>query len=125
MLLLATGCAATKQYVPFPNQMVRIEHPDKARIYVLRPYISGMAVSYEVKDGVIIVGKMGPRGYLCWEREPGETVITSKLWTEYSLPLSVVKGMVYYIEQGRKLIFLDEAKWRKTIVKCKPPLLVR
>ena len=60
LLLLATGCASTKQFVPFPDQMVRIEDPNKARIYVIRPSIVGGAISMEIRDGVMIIGKTGP-----------------------------------------------------------------
>jgi len=35
--LFLTGCAATYQYPPFPDQAKKVEDPSKARIYVIRP----------------------------------------------------------------------------------------
>ncbi len=37
LLLALSGCATTRQFVPVPDQAKEVSHPDKGRIYVMRP----------------------------------------------------------------------------------------
>ena len=93
------GCS-TPQYVPFPSQSVRIEDPSKARIYVVRPPVyGGSAIKMKIYDDGELIGKTRSAGYLCWEREPGDTVIMGKASNKSKLPLSVEAGEVYYVGQ--------------------------
>lgn len=130
---LAVGCASTKQYVAIPNQSAIVENPEKARIYVLRPVSIGGMVPMEVQDGEIVVGETGPRGALCWERDPGPADITSHAENVDFLRIETEKGMVYYLLQKVKMGFfvartklelLMKDEGPETLQKCKLPAAV-
>ena len=128
--LLLTGCAGTRQFVALPDQAQRIQDNSKGRIYVMRPSGVGTAVSMHVSDSGKAIGSTGAHGFLCWEREPGETIITSTAEGASKAPLSVQAGSVYYIFQHVRMgIFMarselevvDEQKGQKTLKKCHAP----
>src|SRR6266496_1928799 len=128
-VLLLVGCASTRQFVPMPDQSKRIEDPSKGRIYLMRPATIGFAVSMNVTDEGKIIGCTGPRGYLCWERPPGETRITSATESVSTVPLTVQAGGAYYIFQhlrmglmiaGNQLEFVDEEEGQRVLKRCKP-----
>ena len=130
LLALSSGCASTKQFVPLPDQTKSIEDPSRARIYVVRPTSLGGAISMTVSDGAKKIGSTGPNGYLCWERDPGDTEIRSKAENTAKLPLKCEAGMVYYIGQHvrmgilfarNKLTMLTDAAGKEKVSKCKPP----
>ncbi|MBI9020161.1 MAG: DUF2846 domain-containing protein [Verrucomicrobia bacterium] len=129
LLALATGCASTKQFVPMPNQNKQVD-ADKVRIYVVRPTTIGAAVSMKVVDSGQFIGQTGPKSYLCWDRDPGMTVISSKAENKAKVSLEAEAGKVYYIQQHvrmgllyarNKLTFLNDAEGRKIVSKCSPP----
>ncbi len=131
--LFIGGCASTRQYVPLPDQSKTIENPDKARIYVMRPTVFGAAISMSVQDGDKAIGKTGPNGYLSWERDPGQALISSKAENTYSLDVDVEKGMTYYILQHvrtgfwiarTKLELLSLSKGLEALKNCKAPTVV-
>jgi hypothetical protein len=112
-----------------PNQSNRIDDPTKGRIYVMRPTTFGGGVSMTVRDGEKEIGKTGPRGYLCWEREPGATMIMGKAENTSIFPLTVEQGCVYYFIQhvqmgmlkaGNNIELVDEAKGKEQLKNCKP-----
>ncbi len=128
--VLGYGCASTVQYVPFPDQAQQIEDSNKARIYVVRPTVFGGSVRMEISDGSSVIGKTGPKGYLCWERTPGDIEIVGKAENEARLAMRVEKGMVYYIQQNvrmgilfarNKLSQLTQDEGEEELKKCKPP----
>ncbi len=127
---IIVGCAPTIQFVPFPDQMKQIEDPDKARIYVVRPTTFGGFISMKINDGEKLIGKTGPNGYLCWEREPGRMLLVGKSENTDKFPLMVEKGISYYIQQHvrmglviarNKLSLLTEEDGKAKVSKCKPP----
>jgi len=129
-LVCLAGCAGTHQYVPLPDQTKPIQNPGMARIYVMRPGSLGSAVSMDVTDGGTLIGKTGPKGILCWERQPGEIELVSESENTYKLPLKVERGMVYYIKQHvrmgwlyarTKLSLLSESEGKEMMAKCKLP----
>jgi hypothetical protein len=128
-LLLVTGCASTRQFVPLPDQAVKIQDSSKGRIYVMRPAGAGSAVSMNVSDDGKPIGSTGAHGFLCWEREPGDTIVTSTSEGASKAALSVQPGVVYYIFQHvrmgllmarSELEIVDEAKGQKVLKKCHP-----
>lgn len=129
-MILITGCASTKQYVRFPNQNKAIENPTMARIYVARPTSFGGAISMKVSDGDTVIGKTGPKGYLCWERVPGKITIKGKSENSCQLTLDTEQGESYYVQQHvrfgffvarNKLSLLSEREGKEKVSKCKPP----
>lgn len=128
--LLAAGCVATKQYVPLPDQSRAVDDPSKGRIYVMRPAMAGTAVSIAVSEDGRPIGVTGSRGYLCWERAPGDTIVSSTSEGVSELPLTVNAGQTYYIFQHLRmgwitarseLELLDQTEGQKVLKKCKPP----
>ena len=82
LLWLDVGCASTRQYVRLPDQTRNIENSEQSRIYVIRPTSPGFTLfpfEMGVRDGERLIGDTGPQGYLCWERTPGKTAISSTL----------------------------------------------
>jgi len=129
---MLTSCASAKQYVPFPDQTKQIEDPEKGRIYVLRPTSYGGAATFRVYDSEELIGKTKGRGFLCWEREPGETEIMSRAENRARKTISVEKGKVYYIRQRvtpgimsaqNFLELLDEDEGVAKVQKCNPPVV--
>ena len=136
LLLLSVGligCASARQYVPIPNQNVRIDDENKARIYVFRPATIGAAIPMAVLDNKLLMGDTGPNSYLCWEREPGSVLIDGKSENTSTVEFEAQKGNVYYIEQYMKIGFaiarnrlelIDEEKGKKLKASCKLPKYV-
>ena len=133
MILILSGCAAGgKQSVPFPDQAKRLDDPSKARIYVMRLTSTLARPSSKVSDGGKLIGNLGSWTYISWEREPGQTKITTQCRKfSYELPLVTQSGQVYYIQEqvridegGRtRLKLLDEGYGRKKLADCKPAKL--
>lgn len=127
-----TACSSTKQMVPFPDQSKRISDTAKGRIYVMRPNpIFGAPMPITVSDEQGFVGQTGPRGYLCWERAPGNARIESRSWEGVSeLNLGVKPGNVYYVFQHirvgvmayrSELELVTENEGKKILNSCRPP----
>jgi hypothetical protein len=130
LLAACAGCASTRQLVPLPDQKRTIDDPSKGRIYVLRPTSFGGAVSIAVHDGPRLIGHTGGGGFLCWEREAGETEISGHAENTSTIDLKVEGGRSYYIEQHvrygvwrarNELELLDERRGKALLGDCKPP----
>src|SRR5579864_6502092 len=131
--LLVTGCASTRQMVPFPDQAKRIEDPSKGRVYVMRPTSFGYAIPMTILDGGKTIGTTGPSGYLCWERSPGDTTITGTAEGVSQAPLSVSAGQVYYVfehvrmgmwQAANQLEVVNEDEGEKVLKKCHAPKVI-
>jgi hypothetical protein len=127
--LLLAGCAGTKQFVPMPDLSKTIEDPSKGRIYLFRPSSFGGAVGMNVADGGNPIGSTGPGGFLCWEREPGDVVVSATSENTSRVSLPVRPGSIHYILQSirmgiwiarTELEVVDEERGRKELKKCKP-----
>jgi len=127
--LFLAGCAGTRQYLPMPDQSKAVEDSAKGRIYVIRPSSFGGAVGMNVSDGGNPVGSTGPGGFLCWEREPGDVVVSSTSENTSRVSLAVRPGTVHYILQSirmgiwiarTELEVIDEEKGKKELQHCKP-----
>ena len=128
--LVLVGCVSSHQIVPFPDQSKTVSDPTKGRIYVFRPANSGGAVAMEIFDDGKLVGITGAAGYLCWERPPGQTVISAKAENMSSVNLPVQAGKAHYIFQHmamgwvqarNRLEIVSEEEGLKILKKCKPP----
>lgn len=133
VMILVSGCVATHQSVPLPDQSVAIENPALARIYVLRPTSFACVIAMRIDDNGKTIGETGPNGYLCWEREPGAIEITGTAENTARLPITVDQGETYYIGQHirfgflfarNKLRLMDEEEGKAKLKKCKPPCVV-
>jgi len=127
--LLFTGCASTVQHVPMPNLSQTIDDPARGRIYVMRPASFGAAISMHVMDGGEAIGDTGPKGFLCWERSPGDVILTSSSENSSRISLPVRAGQVYYVHQHvrmgwwiarTELEAVEEAQGKLLLKQCKP-----
>ena len=127
--LLLAGCASTTQYVPMPDQAKAVEDLSKGRIYLMRPSSLGSGVGMNVSDGGNPIGSTGPKGYLCWEREPGDAVVSSTSENTSRVSLPVRPGSIHYIVQHIRmgiwiartdLEVVSDEQGRKELRKCKP-----
>lgn len=129
---IGVGCATTKQVVTIPDQSNTISDPNKARIYVMR-HISKRCGWYSstIWDGQQKIGSIGTDGYLCWEREPGDTAIRVMMVTSTpaTLPMTCEKGHVYYVMNSVKmgnvgrslLVLMSQDEGQKLLAKSKRP----
>lgn len=129
--ILLTGCASTVQPVRFPDQAKVVEDPRKGRIYVIRPGLTGLGISTEVRDNGRLVGSTGPHGFVCWERAPGEAVISATAEDTSEIRVAVKPGQVVYIIEKldfgwisttSRLDLVSETEAAAALKKCKPPM---
>jgi RecB family endonuclease NucS len=127
--LLLTGCASSVQYVPMPDQSRKLDDPAKGRIYVVR---RGGTVKMHVTDNSTPIGYTGPGGYLCWEREPGDAMLSSAAENTSHAALPVRPGSVHYVLQHTRmgiwkdrteLEVVNEEQGKLELQKCKPAKL--
>lgn len=75
--LLASCASSSHQLVPMPAQDVEITDGSVARIYFVRvAQPRGSARAVRVVDGKKEIGTIGLKDYLCWERNPGRSLVT-------------------------------------------------
>ena len=129
-----SNCASTQQFVPLPDQSVKVEDPSKGRIYVMRPTSFGAAISMGVSDDGRQIGSTGPKGYLCWETAPGKSVISSKAESTSAVNVAVRPGEVTYVFQHirmglvmarNSMEIVDAAEGAKVLKSCKAPKVIR
>lgn len=127
--LLLAGCAGTRQFVAMPDQNKTVDDPAKGRIYVLRSSSFGSAVGMNVADSGNPIGSTGPKGFLCWERDPGDVVVSSTAENTSRVSLPVRPGSVHYVLQNirmgiwmarTELEVLDADRGKAELKKCKP-----
>lgn len=130
LALFVAGCASNQQFVRIPNQNVRVEDPNKGRIYVIRPSGMGASASFEVWDGKVHVGNSASKSYLCWERKPGEAIISGKEENVSTVSIYVKANQPYYIFQHMRmgwvaarneLEVVSEEQGKELLKKCKGP----
>jgi hypothetical protein len=130
LMLLATGCVSNKQFVRIPDVNNRIDDPAKGRIYLVRPSNMGTAVSMEVWDGNVHVGNTGADSYLCWEREPGEAIVSGREENVSTVAIWVKPNQSYYIFQHLRMGWLQarnelevvpEEQGKKIMKGCRAP----
>lgn len=127
--LFLVGCASSVQYVRMPDLSKKIEDPTKGRIYVIRPTTFGGAVGMNVSDGGNPIGSTGPEGFLCWERDPGDVVVSSTSENTSRVSLAVRPGGSYYVLQHirmgiwlarTELEVINEEQGELEVKRCKP-----
>ena len=101
LMLCSAGCGTFKQVVYFPDQSKFVEEEGKGRIYVIgNPLFMNMA-SYIVTLTVVAdqkwIGDIVGHSYLCWEREPGITIIRGRQLESNIVNLTVESGKAYYV----------------------------
>ncbi|MFC1735684.1 hypothetical protein ACFL1X_06170 [Candidatus Hydrogenedentota bacterium] len=123
----ASGCSSARQFVPLPDQDKQVATRGMARLYVMTPGMSVVAVPMQILDGEKEIGKTGPRGFLCWERKPGTAEIVGSAGDEIEIEVEAKKGEVYYIQQkgflfiGKRFELIEEDDAEDIMEKCKPP----
>lgn len=127
--LILAGCAGSKQFVPMPDLSKAVEDPAKGRIYVMRSTSYGGAAGMNIADGGNPIGNTGPKGFLCWEREPGDVIVSATAENTSRVSLAVRAGSIHYILQNirmgiwmarTELEVVDEGRGQQELKKCKP-----
>jgi len=97
-LALCVGCATTSsQFATIPDTTKKIDDPQKARIYVLRPSDYGKGSRMRVYDGDTKVGLTDGVSYLCWERDPGMMALRDNSDNKAHIEINAEAGHVYYV----------------------------
>jgi hypothetical protein len=75
------------------------------------------------------IGSTGPGSYLCWEREPGDVIVSATSENTSRVALPVRAGSVHYILQSirmgiwiarTELEVMPEDKGKEELKRCKP-----
>lgn len=83
-----------------------------------------------VRDDGRLIGSTGPGGYLCWERNAGDAVISCQTESKSEIKLEVRSGTVYYILQRirmgvgiarNRLEIVGNEEAQNILKKCHPP----
>lgn len=120
-----SGCIATgNQKMPYPDQNRQATTPGKARIYVLRPLIWEGGLEWDVKDNGELIGELGAKRYLCWERQPGPVRIdVLRGYINHNESFNAEAGKSYYLLMDMGMIWtlepISEAKGQELLAKCK------
>lgn len=126
---LIASCASTTQYVKLPDFSSTAD-PEVARIYVIRPTAYGSARKMKIYEDDVLIGKLGPKSYLCWEVDEGRILLKSTLGNEDYYAIEAKKGKTYYVRQRLRvgmvvsqtdLEFMDEEKAIAAINKLRKP----
>ena len=135
ILLVCSGCGSPvmSESEVSASPVGQPMNPGKARIYVIRILSSNPLIAGKVKDGDRTIGSLRQNTYLCWDREPGDTILrtsrSASLSTAkenlFELPLHAEAGKAYYVMQqwrGQvpRLVFLKEDYAKKKLADCKP-----
>jgi hypothetical protein len=98
---LFASCASTNQYVKFADN--KLKSPDAATIYVVRTSILGSAIKMPVYCNGKLIGRTGPKSYLCWEAKEGEVLLNSTGENSENFTINAKAGKSYYIKQVPKM----------------------
>lgn len=101
MVVILTSCASTTQLTKFTGNDKLMSN--QARIYILRPSIAGGSVKMKVFSNDKLIGKTGPKSYLCWDVNEGEHVIRSNSENKDYFTINAKAGKTYYIKQTPKM----------------------
>ena len=97
-------CAKTAQAFRIPEKEVQ---STSARIYVIRTYFYvASAVGAPVYQNNSIVGRIGTKGYLAWDTQPGEVLLQSG--AEF-IKVIAQPGKTYYFKLQANLISFNKA----------------
>jgi hypothetical protein len=130
LAVFAAGCASNLQFARIPDLKARVEDPSKGRVYLIRPSAMGAAASMEVWDSNVHVGNTGAKSFLCWERPPGEAIVSGREENVSTVSLWVKTNEVYYIFQHLRLGWIqarneleviNEEAAAQLLKKCKGP----
>jgi len=130
-LVLGIGCATpSSQLAAIPNLAQKIDNPQKARIYVLRPSVFGKNFKMRVYDGDTKIGLTTGESYLCWERDPGVVDLRDNSENKAQIEINAEAGHVYYVleklhtgwvKPRSELQELSEEDGLHDLAKCTPP----
>lgn len=137
-LAFASGCATTRQFVSLPNQNLAVENPQQCRIYVFRPEaLTGGIAKMKIMDEKRLIGDLGMKSFLCWERDPGKVTVYMDFYSADNMiinmreDLDTEPGGVYYLRAGLlnpfnpaqldTLTRLSDEEGRNFLKECNPP----
>ena len=135
LIMNLCSCTTTVQMVSFPDQSKTIDDPEKCRVYVINSQDPAIPQSPNIYDGKQLIGHFGGGdNYLCWERPPGEMLISSPYIYEsewhsffFAKPTFVrsfaKKGERIYFVFYRQLCFVNQEYGSSQLKTAKPPIL--
>ena len=100
-IIVFSSCARTIQYTKFTDES-KLDTIQNARVYLIRPSYLGGAIPMKVFCNGDLIGKTGPRGYLCWDVKAGTNLIQSNAENKEYFTVNAQKGKTYYIKQNTK-----------------------
>ena len=101
--LINFRCAKTAQAFTIPEKELQLK---STRIYVLRPSFYGTAVAATIYENNLIAGRIGPKGYLAWDTQPGEILLQSG--SEF-VKIIAQPGKTYYFKLQPNLTSFKKA----------------
>jgi len=137
---LCFSCAAESyQKVPRPDLSLDVSAPSVARVYVVRDgQVRGKIRSIRVHDGQKEIGTIAPGDFLCWERQPGRSVMKlvyvgpvidgGEQETLLDLPLSagqVAYCLIHIDSKGKPVAQLHPADEAVGLIESRSPAPVK
>lgn len=124
--VLNFSCAKTVQAFKLPEKETL---SNTTRIYVIRPSFYGTAITANVFENNSIVGRLGPKGYIAWDTQPGD--ITLQTGAEFIKVLAQPGKTYYFKVQPKAISFnkstlytfseISEQEAKEQIAKLSPP----
>lgn len=96
------SCAKTVQAFKVPDKEMP---PETTRIYLIRPSFYGTAITANIYANNNIVGRIGPKGYVAWDAQPGSITLQSGL---NFVKLLALPGKTYYFKLQPKPISFNK-----------------
>lgn len=96
------SCAKTVQAFKVPDKKMP---PETTRIYLIRPSFYGTAITANIYANNNIVGRIGPKGYIAWDAQPGSITLQSGL---SFVKLLAQPGKTYYFKIQPKAISFNK-----------------
>lgn len=94
VMLLLASCVASRQYVPLADAGMTGD----AKVYAIRTSALGSAIPFAIYCDSLQVGKLGPKGYLCWTVKAGTHRVGVAGETQKAYSLMAEAGRVYYFK---------------------------
>ncbi len=135
LIVFASSCASTNQYVKFQGESPVQKKAEKARIVLIRPGFIGAIQNFKIFQDGIEIGKLGPNSYLSWDVPIGDDIHLSNVikyayWfkthtMEEQIVIHPKAGKTYYVKQNVltniELKIISEYQARKYIERIKTP----
>lgn len=107
LVMLLAACVSSRQYIPLADATTTSD----AKVYAIRTSALSSAIPFAIYCDSLQVGKLGPKGYLCWTVRTGTHQLGVAGETQKDYSLMADAGKVYYFKAVPQMgLFIARAK---------------